>query len=70
MFSYSVYDVLSDPFVGKAVLIEQGEGYAVSAYSSVALLIFGLVAGTVLNWWREKTSLNKKMHANKTTRMI
>ena len=56
MVSYSMHELIFDPFVEKAILVEQGEEYFVSVYGSIGVTILGLLAGSVLNRRKNKSS--------------
>ena len=46
----SVLEPVLDPFVGPAIVLEQGRSYLVAAYGSIALLLALHVAGLWLSW--------------------
>ena len=48
-FGIATYETLADPYVGPAIMKEQGVPYAVSAYSSVVAMLIGFVGGFMLN---------------------
>ena len=49
LFRVMSYDSLADPFVGPAIITEQGNLYVFSSYGSVALIVLGSALGCVLN---------------------
>ena len=55
-FAFASYDMLADPFVGPAIMKEQGTSYIVSAYGSVVLMFAGLAVGIYLNLKRNKNA--------------
>lgn len=49
VFSVATYETFADPFIGPAIMKEQGVAYAVSSYGSVVVMFTGFVIGVVLN---------------------
>jgi hypothetical protein len=45
LFGYAAYDTFVDPYIGPAVLAEQGEIYRVSVYASPTLCVLGAFIG-------------------------
>ena len=54
LFSVISYQTLSDPFVGTAIIKEQGTPYIFATYGSVLLMAVGCLAGLILNRKRNK----------------
>lgn len=50
----SHYDLISDPFVGPAIVKEQGDLYISSVYGSMVLLIAPLIAGFLFNHYKHR----------------
>jgi hypothetical protein len=47
------YETLQDPFVGGAVLREQGTQYVVASYGSATLMAVGVLLGATINYRRK-----------------
>lgn len=52
--AYGTYDLVSDPYVGPALVAEQGSIYIGSAYGSVVVSLLGCAIGIVLAFRRRK----------------
>ena len=48
LFFYFAYETLADPFVGPAIIQEQGVSYVFALYGSAALVLVGAVYGNYL----------------------
>ena len=49
VYCFVILELVTDPFVGPAVIEEQGNSYLVASYGSIALIGLGVVAGWILN---------------------
>jgi len=49
-FGITSYETIADPYVGPAILKEQGTAYVVALFGSVVLMILGILAGWFLNY--------------------
>jgi len=54
LFGFSTYETFTDPYIGQAILNEQGIPYMLSSYGSVALMLVGYLAGILLNLRKQK----------------
>ena len=48
-FGLASYSTFSDPYVGPAIINEQGIPYIISSYGSSALIFIGVIVGVLLN---------------------
>lgn len=55
----ATYEVLSDPFVGPAIRLEQGNAYVISVYGSIFLILAPLLAGFILKYKSKKVTQTK-----------
>lgn len=53
-FTYASYATFADPYIGPAIIQEQGTPYIIAAYGSVTLMGLGLCTGIYLNRRRYK----------------
>lgn len=53
-FCFGTYSLLSDPYVGPAIIAEQGNPYLFTVYGSIILMLTSLVAGFLVNLKRKK----------------
>ena len=53
-FAYASYSTFDDPYIGPAIIKEQGWPYVTAAYGSTALMGLGLLGGIYLNRRRNK----------------
>ena len=58
-FCIGTYGLISDPFVGKAIIAEQGAPYLIAVYGSIALMIIPLITSILLRYKKVK-SLKKR----------
>jgi hypothetical protein len=56
-FCYVHFSVISDPFVGKAIVKEQGSKYVLSVYGSITAMLLPVLVGFFL---RKKTKKDYK----------
>lgn len=59
VFSYYAYDTLFDPFIGPAIIHEQGKSYIFASYASPILVLCGAIYGNFLLIKKLKEGLNK-----------
>jgi predicted neutral ceramidase superfamily lipid hydrolase len=55
-FSFYISQILTDPFVGSAIINEQGTSYIIAVWGSIVLMIFLLTIGFVINLRKRKTT--------------
>lgn len=46
----------TDPYIGPAIMQEQGNRYKVASYGSVCLMLFGILSGLFINRRRRKNA--------------
>ena len=54
-FCIGTYGLVSDPFVGKDIIAEQGAPYLMAVYGSIALMIVPLITGILLRYKKVKS---------------
>ena len=57
LYAYTIADIVDDPFVGPAVLEEQGVSYLIASYGSITLIALGVAFGVFLNFKRNQSAL-------------
>ena len=55
-FGLVAYETIADPFVGPAIVKEQGNTYIVASYGSVILIVLGSIVGVVANIKRRRNA--------------
>ena len=55
LFFYAAYSTLSEPFIGPAVVREQGISYILALYGSGAIVLIALLAGNYIRKVRKKS---------------
>lgn len=56
LFFYVAWDTLRQPYIGPAILKEQGTPYIIALYGSAGLVATGVVLGNYLNKFRRKNA--------------
>jgi hypothetical protein len=52
LFFYLAYDTLAQPYIGQAIVKEQGKPYIYALYGSSIIVLTGVVIGNILGKWR------------------